>query len=169
MIVPNLTIDIELHKADTALDKSTGDQATTAIGITFPLPNTVHRLGLYIFLPQIQCIGRRQLHPCGQTITGDPRREAWLPAALAPVPLIDFVDERALGLRDSDRLRKLTLQVENRGASSAKTGSLVLRRQKTRLPALNRIDREPLRVIQNNIGWQILVLGAQTIRDPGTQ
>ena len=75
-------------------------------------------------------------------------------------------EQVAFGLRDARGPLAFGLQVQHRRAGGAEPRPLEDRRQETRLPVLDAVDRQPERVVEHDVGRQVLVLAAQAVDDP---
>ena len=74
-----------------------------------------------------------------------------------PMRLVHALQQSPLSLNQRGRQLLARLQVQKRQAFRSEASSLINRRQPTGLPVLNAVDRETLRIIQNNVCGEILV------------
>ena len=77
--------------------------------------------------------------------------------------------ERALQLQHTLRHSFRGLQIQHRRTLRAQARALKNRRQPARLPISDSDGRQTLRIIQNDVGGQILILAAQTVDRPGSE
>lgn len=71
VIVPDLSVDVELHKPHTAFDQPAGNQTAATVGIGRIATDSIEFQRLARFLSEIKGIRRGHLHPCGKFVTGD--------------------------------------------------------------------------------------------------
>ena len=166
VVVPDLEIDEQLNKPNAPFDQPAGDQATATIRICPLAPHSVPLLGTSGFLGNVQRVRGSQLHSCGKLIAGDPCIQLRLSGTSATMDSIECADQVPFQLHDGLGLLVLAVQIENGLAGGTKTGALVDGRQKPGLPVLHPVDRQPGRIVEHDVGRQILILAAETISDP---
>ena len=79
---------------------------------------------------------------------------------------VQLAQEIAPGLDDGRRQILGRLQVQQRQSFGAEPRALIDGRQPTGLPVLREIDGQPLRIVQHDVGGQVLIDRAQAIRHP---
>ena len=114
MIVPDLSVDKELHKSNTSLDQTSSNQATSSVRIRCRLPDPVHRLRGLCLLRQVQSFMRRQLHASGQFVSGDASLQIRLGTMATLVQQIQSIEQITLHRRDFRRIIGFRLQIQHR-------------------------------------------------------
>ena len=167
--IPNLTLDENLDKTHATLNQAAGHEATLAVGRRRRITKAVHILRFLILLRDIQRVGRGHLHARGQLVAGDARVEIWLPGPLGAMRLVQSAQQLALRL-DKGRRQHLTgFQIEQRQPLGAESRTLAHWREPAGMPVLDAVNREPFRVVQHDVGRQVLVLTPKSVYHPRAQ
>jgi len=169
MIVPDLTVDKQLHKSHTALHQSPGNQTASTIRIRRLSTDPVELQCRCGFLLQIQRIRGRSLHPRRQFPRLYSRLQTGLPSPLLLMPQVQPPNQLTLNLRHIRRLLKVRTDIQHRCPRGTKTSPLEGGRQKPGSPVVDAVHRQPLRILQHDITRQIPILTAQPPRDPRPQ
>ena len=114
MIIPDLTVDIELHKPHSTLDQTPGHQAASTVRVRRLLANAVHLERGRIFLRDIQSVAGFELQTRGQLIAGDAGIELELVGVTSFVNLVQPGDQVSFGTDLSRRLELIGLKIQNR-------------------------------------------------------
>ena len=113
---------------------------------------------------QVGCFRHAELHPRGQFVAGDARREFAVAGMLCEMPLIHLLQERAGGPirrgRDADR------HEVPHGFLGTERRRLERGRQESGAPVVRAILRHAARIGDGDEGGQILVLAAERVGDP---
>src|SRR5690606_27996332 len=167
--VPNLTIDEQLHETDASLDQAPRGQAPPTVRFRNGLVDPIQAQCFVRFLRQVECVTGLDLHACGELIGGNARRQL---RPLGPPPLMELVeprDELAFGERDALWFLEVWLEIQYGRSRRSETCALVNRRKVTGTPVVDAVDRKPERVVQYDVGGEVLVFRTEPVRDPGAQ
>ncbi len=159
---------IELHKAYTPLDETTGQQ-TLAAEVFGPLVvHAIEAFHVFRLLMQLHRSRSRDLHVIGQLIARDTGRQIRVVDAVGQVLIVEMVQvfqERALFI---PRHAPVIGEVEDGVALGTEDRRLVVGRHEAAAPILRATDRAARLVEHDHIAGQVFVHGAQAIVHPGT-
>ena len=169
VVVPDLKIYKELHETHAALDQTAGNEAAAGVAVGGFAVDAVHFFGGLGFLVKIQRVAGLHLHARGQFVAGHAGIKPGLEGTRGLVPFVEPGNQVALKRFDGGGLVKGRFQVEHRRALCAETRALVHRRQITGLPVLRAVHGQFVRVLQYDVGGQVLVFRAQSVAHPGAE
>ena len=169
VIIPDLTVNEELNKPDAALDQSASNQTSPTVRLGYRLIDAIQLQRGFGFLSQIECIRGGNLHSSGEFIRRDACGEL---RAIRPLALMNSIKPRnqlSLDPRHGEWFIEVRFQIQNGGSRRSKSSSLIERWKIARCPVIDPVHGQALRIVEDNIGGKILILGPQPIGNPRSQ
>ena len=168
--VPALPRRVELHEANSALDKPASQQALPTVRVRRLLADSILSQRFRRLLRDVQRVAGRQLHPRREFITGDAGVELQFARSLLLMNPVELCEQVAAQSFDLARLLRFGFEIQDRRPDRSHSSPLIQRRQITGLPVLHRVRRQPtVGRIEHDIRRQILILSPEPVRDPRTQ
>jgi len=169
VVVPRLTAQKQLHKPDTTLHQTPGEQTAGTVFASRILIEAIHSLRCLGFLRQIECFRCRHLHPRCQLISCYASLKIRFTGELPLMQAIQTAQQIQILTLWYSRQMSRRCEVQNSRFLRTEYRPLKHRRHPATRPVQHAIHRVTTRICKHHVGRQILILGAQCISDPAAQ